>query len=421
MAKSKSLLGQLQKTAAEKQEKLQQAAEAQKPNDLSATFSDDVGDLVYHGDKIKTVDELLAHAKVDLDVWEVAEYKINRWEVAGKRKVAIGTKSIETLWQVPNLQITVKLRRKAPKTIQEGILGLIAKFPQAPKPKPRKARPASHLVEFSLYDCHFGKLCWGKQTGSDDYDLQIATEDYTQAVDHMAEHVSHYAVDEVVIPLGNDFLHFDDFSTKATTKGTIVDSTDDRPTKVFRAGYGVLKHAADVALQIANKVHFVWVPGNHDYHASWYLAELLSIYFAKDSRVVVDNAETRKHRLYGKNLIGWDHGEGMSLEKLAHTMPIEAAEYWSQSVYRYMRVGHFHKKKQIRHLNTDTYEGIRVDVIPSLSSTDKWHYKNGYIGSQRAAEVAVWDKEAGMIASFTVEAQSAIENRKKQHDSRHKG
>jgi hypothetical protein len=50
-----------------------------------------------------------------------------------------------------------------------------------------------------------------------------------------------------------------------------------------------------------------------------------------------------------------------------------------------------------------------------LSSTDKWHYKNGYIGSQRAAEVAVWDKEAGMIASFTVEAQSAIENRKKQH------
>jgi hypothetical protein len=80
-----------------------------------------------------------------------------------------------------------------------------------------------------------------------------------------------------------------------------------------------------------------------------------------------------------------------------------------------MRVGHFHKKKQIRHINTDTHQGIQVDVIPSLSATDAWHYENGYIGNQRAAEVAVWDREAGLISTMVVEAQSAIENRKKQH------
>ena len=98
MAKSKSLLGSLQKTVAEKQEKLQQAAEAQKPNDLSAVFSDDTADLVYHGDKITTAEELIANAQIDLDLWEVTEIKINRWEIAGKRKTVVNKNSIETLW-----------------------------------------------------------------------------------------------------------------------------------------------------------------------------------------------------------------------------------------------------------------------------------------------------------------------------------
>jgi len=419
MAKSKSLLGQLQKTVAEKQEKLQQAAQTQKPNDLSATFSDDVGDLVYHGDKIKTVDELLAHAKVDLDVWEVAEYKINRWEVAGKRKTVINKNSIETLWQVPNLQITVKLRRKAPKTIQEGILSLIARMPQCKPTKAARKRAAKHLIEFSLYDCHFGKLCWSKQTRSDDYDLEIAANDYRSAVDTMLDRIAPYDPEEIVLPIGNDFLHFDG-ANKLTTKGTLVESTDDRYTKVFRQGFVTLRDTISVCQEVA-PVRLLYVPGNHDRYTSWHLCETLRHHFEPNKQVTVDNEETRKFLLWGKNLIGWDHGEKMSLDKLARMMPIEASSQWSHSVFRYMRVGHFHTKKQIRHINTDTHQGIQVDVIPSLSATDAWHYENGYIGNQRAAEVAVWDREAGLISTMVVEAQSAIENRKKQHDSRHKG
>jgi hypothetical protein len=405
---AKSVLRNIQKA---------QAAEAQQPKksgQLEVVLAADSGTLTYHGDKIETVDQLLDHAKIDRDIWEVAEVKINNWEVAGKRKVAVGETKTEELWKTGLRQIAVKLRRKAPKTIQEGIQGLITKMPKAlPRRQIRKTKETQHLVEFSLYDCHLGKLCWSKQTGSDDYDLEIACSDYANAIDRMVQQVAPYSVEEVVIPIGNDFLHFDDFSTKATTKGTVVDSTDDRPTKVFRAGFSVLKQAAEQALDIAPKVSFIWVPGNHDYHASWYLVEMLGHYFSREPRVSVDNSETRKHKLFGKNLIGWDHGEGMSLDKLAHIFPIEAAKHWSESIFRYIRVGHFHKKKEIKHISKDTYEGVRVDVIPSLSATDAWHYRNGYIGSQRAAEVAVWHKETGISASFTIEAQSAIQGRKK--------
>lgn len=403
---AKSLLKNVQKVVEEK-------PKPERQEQFEAVYNSDDGALTYHGSKIETVEQLLDHAKVDRDIWEVSEVKINNWEVAGKRKIVNGDLREEKLWKTGLRQIAVKLRRKAPKTVQEGIQSLISRMPKAPKFKARKTKNASHLVEFSLYDCHFGKLCWGKQTGSDDYDLEIAAKDYQYAIERMIEQIKPYSVEEIIIPVGNDFLHFDDFSTKATTKGTVVDSTDDRPTKVFREGFTVLSNAVYLALEHTDKVTLLWVPGNHDHHASWYMTEMLYQHFGNQPRVVVDNSETRKYKLYGRNLIGWDHGEGMSLEKLAHTMPIEAAKYWSDSTFRYMRVGHFHKKKQIQHLSTDTHQGIRVDVIPSLSATDKWHYENGYIGSQRAAEVAVWHKEAGMVASFTIEAQSAIEGRKK--------
>jgi len=410
VAKSKSLLSKLEKDAKAKQS-VASEVETNSESDLSAVFNEDSASLVYHGDKISTVEELLEHAKIDLAIWEVAEVKVNNWEVAGKRKVSAGRNSIETLWKTPCRQISVKLKRKAPKSVQEAILALTKRMPQAKARKAGRRRAAKHLVEFSLYDCHLGKLCWSKQTGSDDYDLEIAASDYEDAVNTMLDRISPYDPEEILLPIGNDFLHFDGAS-KQTTKGTLVDSTDDRYTKVFRQGFLTLRNTVSVCQEVA-PVRLIYVPGNHDRYLSWHLCELLRHHFAPNKHVVVENEETRKFMLWGKNLIGWDHGEKMSLDKLARMMPIEAAQHWSHSVYRYMRVGHFHTKKQIRHLSTDTHQCIQVDVIPSLSATDAWHYENGYIGNQRAAEVAVWDREAGLISTLVVEAKSAIENRKK--------
>jgi UDP-2,3-diacylglucosamine pyrophosphatase LpxH len=413
MAKSKSLLSKLEKDAKTKQSAASEV-ETTSESDLSVVFNEDSASLVYHGDKINTVEELLAHAKFDLEIWEVTKVKVNNWEVAGKRKVSAGRNSIETLWKTPCRQISVEMKRKAPKSVQEAILALTKRMPQCKPHKATRKRVAKHLIEFSLYDCHFGKLCWNKQTKSDDYDLEIAASDYQHAVDTMIDRIQPYQVEEIILPIGNDFLHFDG-ANKQTTKGTLVDSTDDRYTKVFRQGFVSIRDAVEACVQVA-PVRVLYVPGNHDKYTSWHLCEMLRHYFAPNKQITVENDETRKFLLWGKNLIGWDHGEKMSLDKLARMMPIEASSQWSHSVFRYMRVGHFHTKKQIRHLSTDTHQGIQVDVIPSLSATDAWHYENGYIGNQRAAEIAVWDREAGLISTMVVEAKSAIENRKKQSD-----
>ena len=34
--------------------------------------------------------------------------------------------------------------------------------------------------------------------------------------------------------------------------------------------------------------------------------------------------------------------------------------------------------------------------MSSLSATDSWHHKRGYIGSKRSAEAIFWDREKGL-------------------------
>jgi hypothetical protein len=242
--------------------------------------------------------------------------------------------------------------------------------------------------------------------------LKIAVDDYMHAGADLLDRVSNFNVEKVVIPIGSDFLHYDNW-LKTTASGTLVDSTDDRFQKVFRAGVEAVRALAVMCREIAD-VELLWIPGNHDSATSWYMSEVLKSMFAGDSRVTVDNgAATRKYRLYGITLIGYDHGDGMPLDRLPLVMASEATAMWGKSVYRTYRVGHFHKKRQTKYLSADTFNGVDVTVLPSLSGTDKWHYEKGFIGGMRTAEAALWSKSAGPVGSFSVEARSAIAARKR--------
>ena len=411
MATTNSLKTKVQRAlyAPESDPKPQQNAVNNQPG-LTVAFGDTEGSLVYHGSQISTVEELIASAKIDLDIWEIVEGWVKNWEVAGKRKNSVGKASNDSLWKTGLRSISVKIRRKAPKSIQLAIQGLVSKIPVSPKVGPRVRRKADkpYLCEFSLYDAHFGKVCWSKQTDSQDYDLDIATKDYAGAVEDLIERLAPYAVHRVKFPVGNDFLHFDNAS-KTTTKGTIIESVDDRFTKVFRAGFGSLCYAIERISEEIAPVDVEYVPGNHDKQTSWYLTECLRQRYLGKDFVRINNEEIRPYQLFGRNLIGWQHGDGMSLEKMAAIMPVDAPrEYWAASSYRFIRTGHRHTRKQIRYIGSQECHGVQVDVIPSLSATDAWHYENGYVGNLRAAEVFLWHRETGPAGQFPVEARSAL-------------
>ena len=346
------------------------------------------------GSQVRTVDEALAKAEIDLNIWEVEKAVINSWPTVIKN----ATKRPE---QIMNWQVKVTLRRRAPRFVQDGIKCLLSDFAKA-RPKiraqKRKTTTDSHLLELSLFDAHFGKLCWGEETGQS-YDLKIAEKVFTEAVQRLLSRVPDCNFDRIVLPIGNDFFQANNW-VSTTAKGTLVDSVDDRMQRVFRVGAAALTKTILLCSERC-PVEVLWVPGNHDPETSWYLVEWLSAYFRKDANIKFDAGPSpRKYIEFGCNLIGFTHGNE---EKHADLPLIMATEHprWSALPCREIHVGHFHKKRETSFLSTDEHNGVRVRVLPSLSGTDAWHFRKGYVSNRRAAEAHVWSAAEGHVGYFS--------------------
>jgi hypothetical protein len=54
----------------------------------------------------------------------------------------------------------------------------------------------------------------------------------------------------------------------------------------------------------------------------------------------------------------------------------------------------------------ETYGGVVVRTLMSLSSTDAWHFRKGYVGNQRAAEAYLYDR-GGLVGSFVANVRDS--------------
>jgi hypothetical protein len=360
---------------------------------------------------IRTVEDALVRAEIDTAIWEVFETKVNSWEVAGKRnrgqdedKRWLG----EELWTETLWQVTVKLRRKAPKSIQTGVQDLLVSLRDNPirlsKPPRRKLRDP-HMLELVLFDAHIGKRCWGQEVDGADYDLDIAEGIFINAVHELLGRVENFNIEKIIFPLGQDFFQTDNAAGE-TSHGTVVDSVDDRLAVVFRAGCRAVLKALYACRQVAD-TEVVWVPGNHDPTTSWFLCEVLAATFGtmKNPHVTIDNGPTyRKYRQYGQSLLGYTHAYDEKLRDLPLIMAAERPQMWADTKYRAWRCGHLHKKAQYSFTAGDTFNGVKVDVLPSLSGTDAWHYRKGFVKGHRTAEVYLWSRDAGYTGHFSTES-----------------
>ena len=146
-------------------------------------------------------------------------------------------------------------------------------------------------------------------------------------------------------------------------------------------------------------VKIVWIPGNHDIETSYYLTKIIWAWYNKDDRVEVDVSPTlRKAIKFGKTFIGWTHGDEEPHRDLPRIFMDEFTMNWAKTKFHEIHIGHFHKKKEMNFVQADTYGSTKVVIIPSLSGTDYWHYKKGYIGKDRAAEAYIYDKNKGLVS-----------------------
>jgi hypothetical protein len=119
----------------------------------------------------------------------------------------------------------------------------------------------------------------------------------------------------------------------------------------------------------------------------------LAAYYREDPRVSVDvSPRARKVIRWGINLIWFLHGCDLARKNekaLPGLFADEAADQWAPGQYREIHRGHTHKKNELWFTGVETYGGTVVRTIPSLVATDAWHFRKGFIGTSKTAQIFV--------------------------------
>lgn len=351
--------------------------------------------------RIRTLDQLISRFEIDVKVWDVERFVCNKWEVASAPKATRDPKTGKWTRRTSKMklqdlyQVKAWLRKK--QNIEDALNELSALKEEALSYSPtfppiiRAGRLTGNMVEIVINDAHIGKLAWNVESGHGDFDVNIATRNYREAMSSMLHRLSPYKLDQILLVIGNDLFHSDnEFGT--TTRGTKVD-TDGRYHKTYRIVRKMMAEQIE-ALRFVAPVKVVVMPGNHDRHASWHLGDSLECWFRNCPDVEVDNVpKSRKYHQHGKVLLGWCHGDEGKREDYPLQMATEVPQLWAATKYREMHTGHLHKTK------VDEYHGVRVRIIPSLGGTDRWSSRNGYTGNVKAAEAFIWNAKAGLIGT----------------------
>ena len=253
-------------------------------------------------------------------------------------------------------------------------------------------------MEISIFDLHFGKLTWDEETGQN-YDIKIAKELFLSCLAQLLEQSRNYEVERILFPIGNDFFNVDN-KENTTTAGTPQDE-DTRWKKTFTRGRQLIVEAIDTLRQIA-PVDVIVVPGNHDAERSFYLGDAIECWYHSCPDVTVNNtAKVRKYYQYGNCLIGFTHGRDEKTFELPMIMATEASTMWAHTKFREWHLGEIHHKKEIKWISTEEFKGTTVRFLRSITSTDAWHFQQGYVNNLRAGEGFVWDKDNGLVCQFT--------------------
>lgn len=272
---------------------------------------------------------------------------------------------------------------------------------------------ARFLENYKPNNISFTKL--GKTNGKDHVDVEISISDYhlakrtvdgdndpsnralryyevAQSLINKVE--ANYNIDTVVLPISNDFFHTDNYqhqTTNGTPQDTIMDYADE-----YEMGFATLVDTINMLRQHSSNVHVVLVQGNHDRTKSFYLAHALSVFF----ETALDVEFTREHSVIkgltlGNTFIGWHHGNCKleDLPLLFATHP-KYSHQFGDAKYREIHTGDKH------HYMAKEVKGVRIQQMPSLSGTDRWHLDNNFVHSVRAALALVYDLNLGKIAEF---------------------
>lgn len=335
-------------------------------------------DVIRH-DRPATVEEIMKECKLDKNLWIPQYYKPNTWEGFYK----IGKDGEGGHKKVRFIQSKCVFKRIMTEEQQDAILRW-TKEHVTPLPRPKvhpKKKKEGYMVSWGLWDAHIGSYGWNDEVGTD-WDVNMACKRIYNSVDDMVDELNVYPIEKIIMPIGNDFMHFD--SVRHTTAyGEHYLDTDTRYAKVYLSGLNCLSYLIDRALEICDDIELLYIPGNHDVTSSFNLTVALAQRYRFDNRIKVDlSMNPRKYRLHGGTLLGFDHGstQGANPNQLLLAFSTEAQKYWTRSTYREIQVGDKHQRWEKVYEGVIPTNGVLIRRNPSLCNIDSWHHRKALVG-----------------------------------------
>lgn len=365
----------------------------------------------YPSGHIKSLDRLLEKCDVDLKYWTVKDYVVNKWDVTSWKTGHPHT--------VENFQVKARLEKIKEQFEAKDVAEIFKELVEDYTPpkltqfnsnwRENKnkinindiVKLENNMLEISLFDLHLGKLGWKGETG-ENFDVKIASERFLNAIELLLMRAEGFNISRILFPIGNDFFNSDN-KENTTANGTSQDE-DLRWQKTFKLGTELVVDGINLLKQLDVPIDVVVIPGNHDFERSFYLGTVLEAWFDKDELVKVDNgASPRKYYDFGEVLLGFTHGKYEKEASLPMLMAGEEKKLWGNTTFHEWHLGHIHRKRQIKYtvmdkntvLNEDL--GVTIRYMSSLTGTEEWHHKKGFVNQVKAADGFVWNDKTGLI------------------------
>jgi hypothetical protein len=318
-------------------------------------------------------------------------------ELARLHKINLDKYIITNYWSklLPNGKFTSSVFSKlkkpndyTPEDFAKFLVDYKSNYKEQVQPKNERAKVID--VEISLSDYHLAK----RHIDGDNSPSKRCKRYFKAATSLVYDVKALYDIDKIIFPISNDFFHTDNYqhqTTNGTPQDTIIDYADE-----YELGFSLLVETITMMKKVSNKVIVVLVQGNHDKTKSYYLAHALEVYFAADPNIIFNREHgVVKAVVLGNTFIGYHHGNCKieDLPLLFATHP-EYSQAFGNATYREVHTGDKH------HYMAKEIKGVRIQQMPSLSGTDRWHSDNNFVHSVRAALALVYDKDLGKISEF---------------------
>lgn len=377
----------------------------------TVNYKNDGGTIELISPTVPEPEEIFQRSGVDPEVWEIYDISIQDWTTPMKtaetrlsedKKVLVKD---EFAHVIRNYLIRVKIKPKKFAPFEKALREVVENLPEI-KPAPftiLKNLNSKLAGELIPVDAHIAKLAWHQETGQGDMDLKLSSQRYLEGITKSLTHLQSYKPSKIYYVLGNDMMHYENIAQE-TWKGRHHLDSDSRLPKVIRRVVDLSIETIGMAEQVA-PVKVVCIPGNHDYHANMWLAELLQRYYQAlgNKNITIDpSMSPYKCEVFGNLLVIWMHDCSASKRKRAiNDVPHRFRVEWGATKWSEVHYGHKHKKEEWETFKLSSPGQCIFRQCSGLTTIDFWHLTELFTDAVPASEAFLWDSKWGVEANFT--------------------